>query len=395
MKYLYLQSALHQTEDLPRQAQELFDQAGRALGIEMTPGSAAEVGDESVCLVYIATGGTAGLAKAALAELKGPVVLVTIGSQNSLSASMETLTYITQQGKTARLLHGSREELVESICTLVRAAQARRSLRGMKLGLIGAPSDWLISTAMDYRVLRGQLGIEVVSISMEELVEEIGKNTYPDSPACRELLSRPFDREQVEQALAIYGAFRRLVDKYGLSGFSVRCFDLLTLVKNTGCLGLALLNAEGIYAGCEGDLPSLVSMAILGQVSGRHVFQCNPSRVSRADNEIVFAHCTLPLDMPERYTLETHFESGIGVAIAGDLPLDKVTIFKAGAGLDHFFLSAGEIVEDLHEPNLCRTQIRVRCQAPVEEFLNSHVGNHYLVCMGDCTEAVRAFFAGQ
>ena len=195
MKYLYLQSALHQTEDLPRQAQELFDQAGRALGLELTPGSAAEVGDESVCLVYIATGGTAGLAKAALAELKGPVVLVTIGSQNSLSASMETLTYITQQGKTARLLHGSREELVESICTLVRAAQARRSLRGMKLGLIGAPSDWLISTAMDYSVLRGRLGIEVVSISMEELVEEIGKNTYPDSPACRELLSRPFDRE--------------------------------------------------------------------------------------------------------------------------------------------------------------------------------------------------------
>ena len=44
---------------------------------------------------------------------------------------------------------------------------------------------------------------------------------------------------------------------------------------------------------------------------------------------------------------------------------------------------------------ILRTQIRVRCQAPVEEFLNSHVGNHYLVCMGDCTEAVRAFFAGQ
>lgn len=392
MKYLYLQSALHQDEELRRQAQDLFDQAGRKLGMEMIPGSAAEVGAESVCLVYVATGGTAGLAKAALADLKGPVVLVTIGSQNSLSASMETLTYITQQGKTARLLHGSQDEVVDSICTLVRAAEARRSLRGMKLGLIGAPSDWLISTAVDYGRLKEQLGIEVVSISMEELVEEIRKNTYPDSPACQELLSRPFDREQVEQALAIYGAFRRLVDKYGLAGFSVRCFDLLTLVKNTGCLGLALLNAEGIYAGCEGDLPSLISMVILGRISGQHVFQCNPSRVDRAGNEIVFAHCTLPLDMPERYTLDTHFESGIGVAIAGDIPLGKVTVFKASADLGHYFLSAGEIVEDLHERDLCRTQIRLRCQEPVEDFLNSHVGNHYLVCLGDYTEAIRAFF---
>ena len=90
MKYLYLQSAQHQDEELRRQAQDLFDQAGRKLGMEMIPGSAAEVGAESVCLVYVATGGTAGLAKAALADLKGPVVLVTIGSQNSLSASMET-----------------------------------------------------------------------------------------------------------------------------------------------------------------------------------------------------------------------------------------------------------------------------------------------------------------
>lgn len=116
------------------------------------------------------------------------------------------------------------------------------------------------------------------------------------------------------QALEIYGAFRRLVERYQLAGVSVRCFDLLTLVKNTGCLGLALLNANGIFGGCEADLPTLLSMSILGTVSGQHAFQCNPSRVDRAANEIVFAHCTLPLDMPEKYHLGTHFESKIGFA---------------------------------------------------------------------------------
>ena len=393
MKYLYIQSPLHDGRGLVEHAETLFDSVSKQLGTPLSAGTAEEVGQEPVCLVYVASGGTAGLVKAALPALHGPVVLVTRGFQNSLSASMETITYITQQGRQARLLHGSDEELVNEICALIRAATVRREFRGMRLGLVGKPSDWLISTAMDYEQLKEELGVQIVEITMEELLAEIEKAAYPDSPACRELLAQNFDRRQVEQALEIYGAFHRLVEKYQLSGVSVRCFDLLTLVKNTGCLGLALLNAAGVYAGCEGDLPTLVSMAILGKLSGQPVFQCNPSRISKADNDIIFAHCTLPLNMPERYTLDTHFESGIGVAIAGDLPLGKVTIFKASADRSRYFLASGEITEVLHEDNLCRTQIRLHCDVPVEEFLNSHVGNHYLVCMGDHTDAVRAFFA--
>lgn len=393
MKYLYLQSSLQQSSELQEKAAALFSKIGAAVGVPFEEGTAEEVSQEAVHLVYIATGGTAGLAKAALKEAKGLVALVTSGSNNSLSASMETLTYLTQAGYQAQLLHGTEEELTASISALVRAAHARHTMQGMRLGLVGEPSDWLISTDVDQEKLKKALGVEVVSISMDELTQEIGKACYPDSPECQELLNKGFDQQQVQQALEIYGAFQRLVEKYKLSGASVRCFDLLTLVKNTGCLGLALLNAHGIYGGCEGDLPSLISMAILGQVSGAPVFQCNPSRVDKNKNEIVFAHCTLPLNMPESYKLDTHFESGIGVAIAGDLPLGKVTIFKASADLSHYFLASGEILEDLHESNLCRTQIRVHCDVPVDQFLNSHVGNHYLVCMGDYADAIRAFFA--
>ena len=34
---------------------------------------------------------------------------------------------------------------------------------------------------------------------------------------------------------------------------TVRCFDLLGRIGTTGCLALAILNAEGIPAACEGD----------------------------------------------------------------------------------------------------------------------------------------------
>lgn len=392
MNYLQLQSSLHRDDTLAQQATDFFSAVSQQLDLPFAEGDLSAVAQEPIAFLYISTGGTAGLAKAALDQLDAPVVLVTSGSQNSLSASMETLTYMAQQGKMGTLLHGNLETLTQQIATLVQAANAKKALEGARLALVGAPSDWLISTQVDYAKLKATTGLDLVEIPMEELVTEIHQTSYPQSQACDALFTKGFDPDQVLGALHIYGAFTRLKEKYQLDGMSVRCFDLLTLVKNTGCLGLALLNAKGIFGGCEGDLPSLVSMAILGKLSGQPVFQCNPSRVDDATNEIVFAHCTLPLNLAEDYQLDTHFESGIGVALAGDIPLGEVTIFKASGDLGHYFLSKGEVVANLREPDLCRTQIRVKCDVPVQQFLRSHVGNHYLVCPGNWVDAVNTYF---
>lgn len=389
MYYLYLQSALHSDAILKRKAEEFFAAVERKSGTSFVPGTAAEVGAEAVSVIYIATGGTAGMVKAALSELGENIIIVTSSIQNSLSASMESLTYINQLGRNARLVHGEPDEAAQIVASAVCAAKAVKSLRGMRLGLVGKPSDWLISTAVDYASLKEMTGICVEEVSMDELLSEIAEGSYEENDYCRELMEKDFDKAQIKQALEIYGAFRRIVDKHGFDGVSVRCFDLLSAVKNTGCLGLAILNACGIYSACESDLPSLISMAIMGRVSGSPVFMCNPSRVDRKKNEITFAHCTLPLNMAEKYSLDTHFESRIGVAVSADIPLGKATVFKASADLGHYFVSSGEIVETLHDENLCRTQIKLRCSADTDSFLNSHVGNHYLVCLGDWEEELR------
>lgn len=389
MHYLYLQSALHSDTILKQKAEEFFAAVKQKSGISFVPGTPAEVGAEAVSVIYIATGGTAGMLKAALSELGENIIIVTSSIQNSLSASMESLTYINQLGRNARLVHGEPDKAAQIVASAVCAAETVKSLRGMRLGLVGKPSDWLISTAVDYASLKEKTGISVEEVSMDELLSEIAEGSYDENNFCRELMEKDFDKAQIKQALEIYGAFRRIVDKHGFDGVSVRCFDLLSAVKNTGCLGLAILNACGIYGACESDLPSLISMAIMGRVSGLPVFMCNPSRVDRERNEITFAHCTLPLNMAEKYSLDTHFESRIGVAVSADIPLGKATVFKASADLGHYFVSSGEIVETLHDPNLCRTQIKLRCSADTDSFLNSHVGNHYLVCLGDWEEELR------
>ena len=68
MKYIYLQSALHQDTELKTRAEAFFELVGKELGIPFSEGAPEEVGEEPISLFYVATGGTAGLVKRALEE---------------------------------------------------------------------------------------------------------------------------------------------------------------------------------------------------------------------------------------------------------------------------------------------------------------------------------------
>ncbi|MPN37331.1 hypothetical protein SDC9_184847 [bioreactor metagenome] len=168
---------------------------------------------------------------------------------------------------------------------------------------------------------------------------------------------------------------------------------MLAPLKSTGCTALAILNAEGTYAGCEGDVPALIAMCLLGELSGQPIFMANPSRIVSSRNEIVFAHCTLPINMPTAFRCMTHFESGLGVAFAGELPLGELTVFKCSGLLDRYFVGKGELIENLHETNLCRTQLKIHMNnEDLNYFLTKSIGNHHLICIGDYSEIVREFF---
>ena len=169
-----------------------------------------------------------------------------------------------------------------------------------------------------------------------------------------------------------------------MQGFTLRCFDLLTSVRNTGCLALAKLNAEGYVAGCEGDVPAMLTMMIARSLFGISGFQANPSRINPETGEMLFAHCTIPLDMVERYEYDTHFESGIGVAIRGFMKEGPVTIFKVSADLSRHFIAEGHLVENQSKPDLCRTQqvIRLADKHQTAYFLTNPIGNHHIILPG-------------
>lgn len=356
-----LTSELHDEQSVELLTQEFL--ASLDINFDLKGNDYSDFGSQPLCLIYVRTGGTEGIFKKLLPSLleksQRPFYLLTSGQSNSLAASMEILSYLQQRNLRGEILHGSTDYVTGRIEALLRVEEARRQLQGARLGIIGKPSDWLISSDADYEAVRERLGIELVNIPMQELLDTIVSND-------------------------IYGGLKAIIDRYQLKGFTLRCFDLLTSLKTTGCLALARLNAEGYVAGCEGDVPAMLSMMIIRSLTGLSGFQANPARINPETGELLFAHCTIPLNMVESYELDTHFESGIGVGVRGFMKAGPVTLFKVSGDLSRHFVAEGSLIKNTTEPNLCRTQqvIRLADKRQATYFLTQPIGNHHIVVPG-------------
>ena len=349
----------------------------------------SDFGTHSLDLVYVRTGGAEGIFKALLPEMLARGIeryyLLTSGKSNSLAASLEILSYLRQQGLKGEVLHGSDAYVSARIHTLEKVQEARARLKGMRIGVIGQPSDWLIASQADPISLLDKLGVRMVEVPMEELLVEIGKTEGESAPAGQQMTQQV--RDAYPGAVKIYRALKALVKKYELNAFTLRCFDLLSTVGNTGCLALSCFNSEGIPASCEGDVPALLSMMISHALTDVSGFQANPAQIDVGTGRILFAHCTIPFNMVEDWQFDTHFESGIGVGIHGVFPEGPVTVFKVSGNLGRHFAAEGELLGNQYEPNLCRTQVVLQLRPEdARYFLMDPIGNHHIIIPGHCKD---------
>ena len=347
----------------------------------------SDFGSHELDLIYVRTGGAEGIFKSLLPEMLSKGIeryyLLTSGKSNSLAASLEILSYLRQQGLKGEVLHGSPEYLHERVHTLETVASARKKLQGMRIGVIGQPSDWLIASHADPMAVMDKLGARLVEIPMEELLREIAKAPSENAPADEPMADNV--RRSYPGATQVYHALEKLVARYELGAFTLRCFDLLTAVGNTGCLALASFNADGIPASCEGDVPALLSMMIAQALTSVTGFQANPSRIDVETGQMLFAHCTVPFNMVTDWQYDTHFESGIGVGIHGNLPEGPVTVFKVDGKLSRHFAAEGELLYNQYEDNLCRTQVVLQLRPEdARYFLTDSIGNHHIILPGHC-----------
>lgn len=371
-----LVSSLHNESSINANTQRLLAELMNISDVEFNITALEELYEGDLALILIQSGGSEGLFLKNFSGFKAPYYLLTYGNNNSLAASLEILSYLKDNNLEGEVLHGDNGYIVRRVKELIATSVKYR------YGVIGEPSDWLIASKVNYEEAKRLHGVELVNIPIEKVVSyyEESINDYD--------YSFDYSKDEVDKALRLHKAISTIKEEYNLNGITIRCFDLLSKIETTSCLSLALLNKEGVVSACEGDIPTLISMHLLSKIVGEVGFQANPSRIDVESKKMILAHCTLPLNMVENYYLDTHFESGIGVAVKGYLKEEKVTIFKLNRNLKDYFVTTGRIVRNLEEENLCRTQIEVEIDEDIDYFLKRPFGNHHVVVYGDHKEEI-------
>lgn len=366
-------------------------------------------------VVVVATGGTEALVLervAARAEVVGgePVVLVTHPLHNSVPAALEALAGLRLRGYRGRIVPiDAPGEPATTIADLVAAHRLRRS----RLGLVGAPSGWLIASVPDTDAVRERWGIELVDIP---IAGPIASHAGADASASRAVavkftrrrpglvsddsgaadpggggaggegaaygMAEP-DSETV-RAAALHPALAAAIAEHHVDAVTVRCFDFLGELHTSGCVALAELNDTGTVAGCEGDVAAAVAMMIARELLGTASWVANPATIDPDGGRMLLAHCTVAPSLVEDVDLHTHFESGIGIGLRGTFRPGPVTLLRLGGrGLeDHWFADA-DIVGTGDSADLCRTQVSLRLEpAALHTLLEAPLGNHLVLVPG-------------
>ena len=388
VKIYPIQSQLHNQNVLNESTSALIhslEDENLSIAIETDASKLYE--DSDLVLILVQSGGSENLFIKNFAQFKEPYYLLTYGVNNSLAASLEILAFLKKHNLKGEVLHGDTDYIRSRIKALAPIQTTKKG--SANLGLIGRSSDWLISSDVDPKNALEKFDVNLVYVPIQELIDEYNK--LSSFEIYDSLKDKKFDPKEVSKAERLYNAIKVLVKKYDLSGFTIRCFDLLGTLKTTACLALSHFNDEGIIATCEGDVPSMLGMYVAQKMLNEAAFQCNPSRIDTKNNEILLAHCTIPCNICKSFVLDTHYESGIGVGIHGEVKEGNATIFRLNSALTECFVEEGTIKNNQYENKLCRTQIV--CNFPeLDKILKTPLGNHELIILGHHKEALVKYF---
>lgn len=351
-------------------------------------------------IFFIMSGGVENKVLELIAAQKGPfphdpVILLAHTEDNSLPAALEILARLKQdriRGRIFQLASETDHKTINKIFDFVSEQKHLKPLSGEKIGLIGAPSDWLVASSPATSLVEKHWGVEVDEINIKEFSQRYNQVRATDFQQYLEIFRNSAtatiepNGKEIENAVKVYLVLKSIVKDHNLDALSLRCFDLIKELKTTGCYALAQLNNEGICASCEGDIVSLLGMIWVKQITGQISWMANPAKIDIQQKELLLAHCTIAFNLIENYTIRSHFESGIGVGISGKLPQIPVTLLRIGGKrLNRIWCGEGKIIENTTSDKLCRTQVMIYMKetGDLKELLDDPLGNHLLLIRGN------------
>ncbi|RDE15969.1 MAG: hypothetical protein C4K47_02170 [Candidatus Thorarchaeota archaeon] len=352
--------------------------------------------------ILVGTGGTENMITQFLARsgLSPPIILLSHTQSNSLPAAMEVRAYLQKHGISSRIIHAPFSELVKTVSEWCGFSQVEERIRESRLAVIGKPSPWLVASTVSTSAVRKRWGTTILDVQLDELIGLLNKPPSEKTEMAIETFVRgavcsDVPEEDVKKAGLVSQAMEELAQKQDLDALSVECFTLEHKAGISGCCALSWLNnLQGMVAGCEGDVPAAFTMMIAKYLTKQPAFLANIADIDESENSVVAAHCTVPTSIVNAYEITTHFETGRSVAIRGQFPLQPVTVMKMwGDDLSQYWVSGGDIKENLRNETGCRTQVRVHLAKPAKQLLEGSLANHHVIVLGDYANLMERFLA--
>lgn len=333
--------------------------------------------DKDPDILVFLTGGSERVALQSVREY-GFYLLLATGADNSWAAATEVKAWMNQNNISSILVDFTDPKSIEYISNLYAVKNGLQRLKGQRFGLIGEPSDWLVNSNIDPFLIKTKMGIDQIDIPWGKIDINAFKDVAPEFTAF-------FRNANLQELLAsgqVYEALSKQIKDYELKALTVECFSLVTSRKTTACLALSKLSMDGIPAGCEGDTCSMLGMMLTKELFGVVPWIANTTSVN--GSQILFSHCTIPANLLKKFEIDTHYETGKGLAIKGVLKAQEVTILRLDHTLTRIFIGVGLAVEVPYQKMACRTQLAVEVSDKVRGyFMNNPLGNHHLIIPGN------------
>ena len=168
-------SSLHEQDRINSETKALLKEFEKQSLHEFKIVSIDELYNADLSLILIQSGGSEQLFLKEFDNLKQPYYLLTYGHNNSLAASLEILSYLKDNGLSAEVLHGDTTYLSNRINELLKVNKTKEEYR---YGVIGKPSDWLISSNVNYDNALEKLKVKLVDIDIDEVVNNFNNTNY-------------------------------------------------------------------------------------------------------------------------------------------------------------------------------------------------------------------------
>ena len=308
-----------------------------------------------------------------------------------------------------RLFYGELGNLETSqeISVYAQACGLQRRLKGARFLMLGRRTPGMTPIAVDEVEIMRLFGARLVQMGMDEFADLAAK-----VPAGRQKpsgkMSPPGPRRAVSRAISCspehaiasmcnYLAMKQLASDWNLQGITVGSYPDC---QGSACLPIALLNNEGIVAGCEGDLNSTIAMYLLHLLSGTPVHFGEMLAVDEKENCLVSSHCGAAapgLAAKDGYILCPVRLAHSGVCIRFKSKPSPVTYVNLVGRKDNYRMCAFEgnavLTEMVFEGNPLRIQLKTPFRQIWESVSWHGFGHHWMSAYAHVTPAGQNYAA--